>query len=239
MRTRPEFWDTLRRDFERLEGHTFSLMWYSVPPIDDIGGVTEDSQWRWSKYPDRSLRARVSALALRGAVGLGYSSEDRWYDRLRESWFVRFAFSGEGQAIGPDGEVVTWKFGPINDVVKESVTLCHELESVTANGEPPESFARMMSAMVVSGPDPADTEPQMNSDTPAAKETDRRRAFLAPFLERQTLSAIALESGVLHSSLHRWSTGKCRLRSDNLAKVADYLRVPVSDIPNSRAHKQT
>jgi hypothetical protein len=60
----------------------------------------------------------------------------------------------------------------------------------------------------------------------------RRREFMAPFLVKETLSAIATRSGVHHSSLHRWLDGKSSLRADNRAKLASHLKVTAEAIPN-------
>ncbi len=55
-----------------------------------IGNAIGQSHWAWWKFPDESLKARLSAIALRGARALGYDSEDAWYDELRRSEFVGF-----------------------------------------------------------------------------------------------------------------------------------------------------
>ena len=67
-------------------------------------------------------------MALRGARALGYDSEEAWYDLLRTSGFVRFQLTGSTRQRRSDGVVVDWESGQINDVVKESITLCYELE---------------------------------------------------------------------------------------------------------------
>src|SRR5207248_1287899 len=58
----------------------------------------------------------------------------------------------------------------------------------------------------------------------------RRQEFMAPFLEKQTLAAIAIGSGVIHSSLHRWHNGLQHLSRENQNKLASYLKV--SKIPD-------
>jgi hypothetical protein len=122
------FWRSLREDFESLQGHEFSLIWYSSPPLS-YAGEPLDSHWSWFQFPDDSLRARFSAIALKGARALGYDSEDGWYERLRASWFVGFKLSRSTQRRS-DGVMVDSDSGQIIDVVKESITLCYELDNV-------------------------------------------------------------------------------------------------------------
>jgi hypothetical protein len=121
------FWRSLRTDFESLQPHQFSLMWNSRC-LDIKGEPLGDSHWSWLKFPDASLKARLSAIALIGARALGYDSEDAWYDQLRTAEFVRFKLAGSTRDCGPDGAMVD-KFGPIHDVVRESITLCRVLEA--------------------------------------------------------------------------------------------------------------
>jgi hypothetical protein len=121
------FWRSLREDFESLQVHQFSLIWNSSPPLS-FAGEPLDNRWSWLQFPDDSLRARLSAMALRGARALGYDSEEAWYDLLRTSGFVRFQLTGSTRQRRSDGVVVDWESGQINDVVKESITLCYELE---------------------------------------------------------------------------------------------------------------
>ncbi len=143
------FWRDLRQDFESLQGHGFQLTWYTRPPLGPWGKSLGDSQWAWSgSSPKGSLRARLSAFAMRGAKALGFASEEAWYDELRKSDFVQFKLCGSARQFkrsdgftasgsGPHdqdwtsgpGEWLDWDFGTINDVVKESVTLCCKLES--------------------------------------------------------------------------------------------------------------
>src|SRR6476469_6437207 len=121
------FWRSLRVDFESLQGHEFSLIWDSSPPTS-LDGEPLESQWSWYRFPDESLRARLSAIALRAARALGYDSEVAWYDLLRTAGFVQFKLSGHTRQRRPDGVIVDSDSGEINDVVKESITLCYELE---------------------------------------------------------------------------------------------------------------
>jgi hypothetical protein len=121
------FWRSLREDFESLQGHQFSLIWNSSPPLS-FTGEPLDSHWSWLQFPDDSLKARLSAIALKGARALGYDSEEAWYDLLRTSGFVRFQLSGSTRQRRSDGVMVDSTSGQIEDVVKESITLCHELE---------------------------------------------------------------------------------------------------------------
>src|ERR1017187_4260411 len=122
------FWRSLRADFESLQGYTFSLIWNSSPPLS-FAGEPLDSHWSWLQFPDDSLRSRLSAIALRGARALGDDSEEAWYDRLRTSGFVGFQLSGSTGQRRSDGVIVDSTSGQIDDVVKEAITLCYELEA--------------------------------------------------------------------------------------------------------------
>ena len=92
-------------------------------------GERLQSQWSWWRFPDESLKARLSAIALRGAKALGHDSEDAWFDKLREADFVKFEFTGHSLEKQPDGSMLESKDGSIDDVVKQSITLCHILEA--------------------------------------------------------------------------------------------------------------
>jgi hypothetical protein len=112
------FWRSLRADFESLQGQEFRLTWNSRPltgfPWESPGAT----HWAWVNFPDESLKARLGAMALRGARALGYDSEDGWYDQLRKAFF--------------GGVDLTGSVDTINDVVKESITLCYTLEATAA-----------------------------------------------------------------------------------------------------------
>jgi hypothetical protein len=136
MMTDSSFWRLLRADFEILQPHKFGLVWSSVPPLN-AKREPLDSNWSWYSFPDASLAARLSALALRGAKALGYDSEDAWYDEVRRSKFVHFTITGSGFETRSDGVKVESVSGSIVDVVKESITLCHTLEAMSARQEAP------------------------------------------------------------------------------------------------------
>jgi hypothetical protein len=122
------FWRGLRGDFEGLQPEQFTLTWSSHLPTS-LKGERLQSQWTWWRFPDESLRARLRALALRGARALGYESEDAWFDRLREADFVKFKLAGHSLERQPDGSMLEPRDGSIDDVVKQSITLCHVLEA--------------------------------------------------------------------------------------------------------------
>ncbi len=174
------FWRDLRQDFESLQGHGFQLTWYTRPPLGPWGKSLGDSQWAWSgSSPKGSLRARLSAFAMRGAKALGLASEDAWYEELRKSDFVQFKLCGSARQFkrsdgfmpsgsGPHdqdwtsgpGEWVDWDFGTINDVVKESITLCCKLESdaeIQTAAPPPSSEAESWPKIQPRGPGDSET----------------------------------------------------------------------------------
>jgi hypothetical protein len=122
------FWRKLRKDFERLQPAPFSLIWSTARPMS-FNGELLPSQWTWWRFPDDSLRARLSAMALKGAKALGHNSEDDWFDELRKARFVGFKFTGKAIEKQPDGSMLESQSGSIDDVVKESITLCHLLEA--------------------------------------------------------------------------------------------------------------
>src|SRR5436309_1700591 len=97
------------------------------------------SQWRWWQFPDDSLRARLSAIALRGANALGHDSEDAWFDKLRQADFVKFEFTGHSLEKQPDGSRLELRDGSIDDVLKQSITLCHVLEADCVESLPKDS----------------------------------------------------------------------------------------------------
>jgi hypothetical protein len=128
MATDSAFWRSLRGDFEGLPPGQFSLTWSSHLPLS-FKGEQLHSQWTWWRSPDESLRARLRAIALRGAKALGHDSEDAWFDRLREADFVKFQLTGDSLEKQPDGSMLEPRDGSIDDVVKQSITLCHILEA--------------------------------------------------------------------------------------------------------------
>jgi hypothetical protein len=113
------FWRTLRQDFGSLQAYKFDLFW-------------SENHWSWMDFPDESLKVRLSAFALRGARALGYDSEDSWYGELRRSGFVRSNMIGRRPS---EGAIVDSNWGPICDVVKESITLCYTLEAAVVSTE--------------------------------------------------------------------------------------------------------
>ena len=132
MQVDATFWRSLRQDFESLQGYEFSLVWNSRKQSDPRDTTSGESHWSWWRFPDESLKARLSAIALRGALALGHDSEDAWYDELRQSKFVQFKPMGSSRQKQSDGVLVDSEFGPIKDVVKESITLCYRLEAGAA-----------------------------------------------------------------------------------------------------------
>ena len=78
-----------------------------------------------------------SACWCRRVDGFGQTaeadSEDAWFDLLRTSAFARFRVHGRSRQRRSDGTMVNSVSGQINDVVKESITLCYELEAQPAS----------------------------------------------------------------------------------------------------------
>ena len=116
MSTDTTFWRNLRADFETLSLGEFTLFLVTDPLCtkSELGKY----HWGWVRFPDASLKVRLGALALRGAKALGHGSEEAWYDELSRS------------------EYFDPKWGFIEDVVKESITLCHKLETETESQAP-------------------------------------------------------------------------------------------------------
>jgi hypothetical protein len=104
------------------------LIWSSHLPLNHKGERLQ-SQWSWWRFPDESQRARLRAIALRGARALGHDSEEAWFDKLREADFVTFKLSGQCLEKQPDGSMLEPSDGPLDDVLKHSITLCHILEA--------------------------------------------------------------------------------------------------------------
>ena len=123
-----KFWRDRREEFERLPLGEYTLFWSTCRPTSPDGKLLE-SQWSWWRFPDMSLRARLSAIALKCAKGLRLDSEDGWFDRLREADFVRFELNASGRQKQPDGSMVDYQAGALNDIAKHSITLCHVLEA--------------------------------------------------------------------------------------------------------------
>jgi hypothetical protein len=139
------FWRSLRGDFEGLQPGQFSLIWSSHLPMT-FKRVRRQSQWTWWRFPDESLRARLCAIVLRGAKALGCQSEDGWFDALREADFVKFKLSGQALEKQPDGSLLELRDGSIDDVLKQSITLCHVLEAGGAESLPKDTSGRRRAA---------------------------------------------------------------------------------------------
>jgi len=74
---------------------------------------------------------------------------------------------------------------------------------------------------------------QKPRDTPERRRAKaRRQDFMSSYLKKRTLSATSTHSGVGWSSLHRWFNGKSRLGAENVAKLAEFLKVDSKQIPN-------
>jgi hypothetical protein len=122
------FWHHRRDEFHSLPPAEYTLVWSNRRPVD-LNGRLLPSQWSWLRFPDESLRARLSAIALKCAKALGHDSEDGWFDELRKADFVKFKLTGRRQENQPDGSIVEQKLGLLSDIVKHSITLCHVLEA--------------------------------------------------------------------------------------------------------------
>jgi hypothetical protein len=139
-RAAPAFWRSLREDFEklqaaeRLQGHHFSLI-VNLGPLKDMGEPRNVTDYGWDS-PDPGLKTRLSALALRGARGLGYESEYHWYDELSSSESVQFDLRGTEVVVLSEGALPETKWGRIGDVVNESITFCHKLEAEPSSPSP-------------------------------------------------------------------------------------------------------
>lgn len=152
------FWRRLRADFTNLQPHKFGLMWTSVRPRSPQREHLKSS-WSWVSIPDSSLAARLSSLSLLGAKALGYDSEDAWYDELRCSDFVGFGITTTGTQRRSDGAMMDLVSGEIDDVVKQSITLCHKLEAMcalrptsAAASLPPSRFGGEITRRIAEGP---------------------------------------------------------------------------------------
>lgn len=124
------FWRSRREEFERLTPGEYSLLWSTRPPMS-LGGTPLASHWSWWHCPDESLKARLSAIALKCAKALGRDSEDGWFDELRNTDFAGFKLSGSGRQRQTDGTIVDFEGGALKDVVKHSITMCHVLEAAS------------------------------------------------------------------------------------------------------------
>jgi hypothetical protein len=165
-------WRSLRRDFETLQTYQFSLIWNSRAQPGFVGNSPGESHWSWWQFPDESLRARLSAMALRGALTLGYDSEDAWYDQLRTSEFQRFKPTGSSTQKQSDGTFVHSEFGPIHDVVKASITLCYTLEA-TARAANAQAAPTTESPALASGGEPGTEAAKVR--TALGRNVDRLR----------------------------------------------------------------
>jgi hypothetical protein len=237
MPTDSAFWRSLRADFESLQSHQFSVMWNSAAQHGLIGKIPGESHWSWRSFPDESLRARLSAIALRGARALGHDSEDAWYDELRKSEFVGFKLSGSSRERRSDGRKVAAgmtaaerrerqehdskatfvdsEFGPIHDVVKESITLCYMLE---ADAESP-------------GERPHPTGPEVLD--PEQRKAERGRRLTAaqerwhPIAKRTVPFAwIHKAAGVDHKDAYNWKSGKLADTSSMAKSIERILKQP-------------
>jgi hypothetical protein len=169
MVTDSAFWRRLRGDFEGLQPAQFTLTWSSHLPRNFFKRERLQSQWTWWRFPDESLRARLCAIALRGAKALGYESEDAWFDRLREADFVKLKLAGHSLETQPDGSMLELRDGSIDDVVKQSITLCHVLEADCVESLPKGSFQRVRDDLRQLLPNllPASGSPKLTESTGA------------------------------------------------------------------------
>jgi hypothetical protein len=122
-------WHNIREDFESLPQAEWSLIWTSRPPVAVFMPIQLQSRWTWFHPTHASLRARASAIFLKGAKARGYDSEDQWLDELRYADFVEFRITGHGTEKLPDGTLADSDWGILKDAVNHSITLCHQLEA--------------------------------------------------------------------------------------------------------------
>jgi len=161
MTADPTFWRIRREELETLPPGEYSLIWSTRRPISFADQLLP-SQWSWWRFPDDSLRARLSAIALKCAKALGRDSEDGWFDELRQADFVEFKLTGCGSEKQPDGSMVDHEYGPLEHIVKHSITLCHVFE---AAGSP-----RPMN------PAPIEGDGQKRQGRPATIPDERKQA---------------------------------------------------------------
>ena len=151
MPTESAAWRDIRQDFESLPGGAWRLSWTSRPPMAFLLRIQLQSQWIWLHPEDASLRARASAIFLKAAKTRGYDSEDQWLDELRHADFVRFRISGAAREKLPDGTLQERESGVLEDAVKHSITLCHQLEA----GDVPKPMALRLSSDTIARMDAA------------------------------------------------------------------------------------
>jgi hypothetical protein len=215
------FWRDLREDFEGLQPAMFSLIWSTQLPMS-LDDQLLQSQWTWWHFPDESLRARLRAIALKGARALGGNSEDAWFDALREADFVKFKLSGEALENQPDGSMLESRSGSIRDVVKHSITLCHILETRAAGAFSKATGIGMRAA--------GDSERTRNRSA-SSPEFPKRALWLRTRLQERSWNEhdVGRHRGPDRKTVQKILNGQ-RVREDVLERLATAL----SSVSNSK-----
>lgn len=224
MTTDSAIWRSIRQDFESLTQADWSLIWSSRRPVGFDSPEQLPSQWTWFHPTEPCLRTRASAIFLKAARALGYSTEDRWLDELRDAKWVRFQLSGSGVQSLLDGTKEAVVSGVLKDAVQHSITLCHQLE---AGGLPKERGTTDQDGEEIGGPDPG---PKVNLATDRGAE---RCSIITPILSNKgySRSKWAAVAGVDPSVVYGYLTGDSNPRPESRKCLAEALGLSVDELP--------
>jgi hypothetical protein len=112
---------------------------------------------------------------LRGAKALGHDSEEAWFDELRMADFVQFKLTGHSLEKQPDGSLLESRQGVIDDVVKQSITLCHVMET-DSDESSPKGSSRGRQAEEGAFPKPGPLHPDSPTEVDGGTKENRSRA---------------------------------------------------------------
>jgi hypothetical protein len=235
-----------RKDFEQLERlaprDSFLLRYDSAP--SEVSG----NHWCWLRVPhDKSLLTRLCAIAAKAAKACGLNSDSDWFKLLLQTISVEnTGWSREARSAGT--EVASYS-GEIENVVGESIALCHELEleesvvmpaatpRVKDSGPRPERTSNTAAAEANL---PTEGAPglQPEGDAKSPEQTVRakeRQAVVMPILERKkwTRNKLASKAGVSPTCVTEYLAGKRRrLTLPNHKAIADALGIEPKALPN-------
>jgi hypothetical protein len=228
MAVDPAFWRNLREDFEklqaaeRLHGHRFRLI-VNLGPLKDKGETRNAIEYGWD-FPDPGLKTRLSALALRGACGLGYDSEYHWYDELSRAAFVRFDVAGTEAVVLSEGAMAETKWGRIADVVEESITLCYKLEADAGSPDRAGPARSSQSGASPTGNSDSQAGPVGTDSTAERRGEDRARLAAYPLVRDNPSTPNHVSYDVVEEANRESESPSDALTSDGEPSFATHLK---------------
>lgn len=234
------WWSELRHDFQRLEGDPIELYWTAQLTSKYAGGrfasgelQVPASHWNWGRVPPH-VATRIDGLARKGALALGGTCEDDWYERIVaahvksvKEWraFGSISVEETGRTEGSWGEIRGAGGLVLKNVIADCISLCLLMECGTG----PEPLDHQWGA--VEGDDSAAA---VTVDGPQEDVGETRRRVIMPILAKKgfTRGGWALEAGVDPSVVYDYLAGRSNLSPWSRKQLAEALGLSPDELPS-------